>query len=86
MQSSTVGKATQLTSTERFCRQLLLKAFAQAEFGTLVIRDQDGEYECRGSKDAGTIQARIDVQDSACSTAPLQIVTATRPHASSMSG
>lgn len=66
MQSSTVSKATPLTSTERFCRQLLLKAFAQAEFGTLVICDPDGEYECRGSKDASAIQARIDVQDSAC--------------------
>lgn len=66
METSTLGKSTSLTSIERFCRQLLLKALANTAYGTLTLRDPDGEYEFRGSHDASVIHAHIEVQDPSC--------------------
>lgn len=66
MESSALGKTSSLTTVERFCRQLLLKALANTASGTLIIVDPDGEYEFRGRQDADIIHARIDVHDPAC--------------------
>ena len=65
MQTSTLGNAP-LSTTDRFCRQLLLKAFQRIDWGTLIISDAEGEFVCRGQLDAGLLEARINVHDTAC--------------------
>ncbi|MEZ5506115.1 MAG: cyclopropane-fatty-acyl-phospholipid synthase family protein [Gammaproteobacteria bacterium] len=66
MESTTLSKASSLNTIDRYCRQLLLKAMASADFGTLVIRDPDAEFRVQGRVDPDYIHAEIHVEDTSC--------------------
>ena len=66
MESSALSKTSALSSIDRHCRQLLLKALRQAEFGTLTLRDPDGEFIIHGTRQPHALHATIQVDDPTC--------------------
>lgn len=66
MESSTLAKTSSLSSIDRYCRQLLLKALGKAEYGTLTLRDADGEFVIQGQQEPHIIRALIQVEDPTC--------------------
>lgn len=66
MASSTLSKTSNLSGIDRYCRQLLLKALANADHGTLTLRDADGEYIIEGKQQPHVLQAEIHVHDPSC--------------------
>lgn len=66
MESGTLSKTASLRSIDRYCRQLLLNAMANADYGTLIIRDPEAEFRITGRTDPHCIQAEIKVEDTSC--------------------
>lgn len=66
MQLSTLHQTTPISRFDRYCRQLLLQSLAAAEYGTLILRDHEGEYRIEGQRNPTTLIAHIEVIDATC--------------------